>query len=143
MKEIKTLSKIENFKLYIGDYDVEKWFDMAKPYADLQEGGYRCELCYEMRMRKTAEMAVSLGIDKFTTTLSVSPHKKYDVIKDIGKKIADEFGIEFMEYNFKKKGGFNRSVELSKKYNFYRQDYCGCVYSQKERILRKNIKSQV
>ena len=142
VSEIKELAKIEEIELNIGNYDIKEWFDMAKPHADLSEGGYRCELCYEMRLRKTAELAVELGIDNFTTTLTVSPYKNFDIITGIGKDIAKEFRIKYLEYNFKKKDGFKRSVELSKKYNFYRQDYCGCVYSmlevQKKREKKEN-----
>ncbi|MBU1890195.1 epoxyqueuosine reductase QueH, partial [Patescibacteria group bacterium] len=96
------------------------------------ERGRRCDICYEMRMGKTAEYAKANGYDFFGTDLSISPHKKADVINQIGEKLEKEFGVKYFEADFKKKDGFKKSLELSHRHNFYRQNYCGCVYSKRE-----------
>ncbi len=112
-----------------GEYEREEFFVRCKGLEEQPEGGRRCEVCYKMRLEKTAQMAGLIGYDLFTTTLSVSPHKDYSVISHIGKSLAATYGVGFLDQDFKKKAGFQRSVELSKKYNLYRQDYCGCVFA--------------
>ena len=125
-------------KIVEGKYDPERFFDMAKGMEDLNEGGERCFKCYEMRLRETAQMAKDLGFDYFTTTLSISPHKNAQKLNEIGKNLAAEYGVNYLYSDFKKRGGYLRSCELSAEYGLYRQDYCGCVFSKAEAERRNN-----
>lgn len=113
-----------------GPYDVNRWFDLVKSREDDKEGGERCFLCYEIRLRESARFAKMHGFEYFGTVLSISPHKRAYTINSIGLSLAEEFGIKFLEADFKKKDGFKRSIDLSREYGLYRQDYCGCVYSR-------------
>ncbi|MCX8092977.1 MAG: epoxyqueuosine reductase QueH [Candidatus Goldbacteria bacterium] len=113
-------------------YDLEEWKKRCDKYASEKEGGLRCAECFKLRLKKTAEKAKELGIEIFATTLTISPHKNAELINNLGREIADKLGIKYYESNFKKKDGFKKSIELSKKYNLYRQNYCGCVYSQRD-----------
>lgn len=122
-----------------GDYESEKFYRMAKGLENIPEGGERCFKCYELRLRKTAELAKSLGFDYFTTTLSISPMKNAQKLNEIGEELAQEFGISYLNSDFKKKNGFKRSTELSREFGLYRQDYCGCVFSKMERERQKNL----
>lgn len=122
-----------NVKLLEGEYKPEEFFQMAKGLEKEPEGGERCFLCYEMRLRKTAQEAVRGGYDYFATTLSISPLKNAGKLNEIGEKVGKEWGALWLPSDFKKKNGYKRSVELSKEYHLYRQDYCGCVYSKAER----------
>ncbi len=112
------------------DYDNETWKCTTKGLEDLPEGGYRCHKCYELRLRKTALKAKELNYDYFGTTLTVSPYKNSQVLNQIGKNLEEELNIKFLYSDFKKKEGYKKSIELSKKYNLYRQNYCGCIYSK-------------
>lgn len=114
-----------------GKYLPEEFFDIAKGLEEEREGGIRCFKCYELRLKEAAKKAKELNFDYFTTVLSISPHKNAEKINEIGEKISQEFGVKFLNSDFKKKNGYKRSIELSKDYNLYRQDYCGCVYSQR------------
>lgn len=116
-----------------GTFDKEAFYQMAKGMEELPEGGERCFACYELRLRETAEYAKQLGMDYFTTTLSISPLKNAKKLNEIGRKLAQEYGVEYLFSDFKKRNGYKRSVELSKEYGMYRQDYCGCVFSMRER----------
>lgn len=140
LAEMETFAKQQGYPLLHAEYDADTWFQLTEGMEKIPEGGARCTVCFEMRLRKTAEMARKHGFEIFTTVLSVSPHKNAKLINQIGTQIANEFALEFMEANFKKKNGFLRSLELSRQYNLYRQDYCGCVYSQKEREQQKQQK---
>ena len=113
-----------------GDYDTEAYIRLCGPFADEPEGSHRCELCFRKRLEKTAETAAMLNFDTFTTTLTVSPHKAYDVISSIGRKVADIYKVGYLDIDFKKKDGFKRSIELSREYGLYRQNYCGCEWSK-------------
>ncbi len=115
------------------DYDNDKFHDAVKGMEDLKEGGSRCFICYELRLLKTAEMAKELGYDYFATTLSVSPYKNSKKLNEIGLKLSEEYDVKYLISDFKKKNGYKHSIELSKEYNLYRQDYCGCIYSKKDR----------
>ena len=115
------------------DYDPTPFYAMAKGLEDLPEGGERCRRCYELRLRRTAEAAREGGFDFFTTTLSVSPYKNAQWLNEIGLSLAEETGVPWLPSDFKKKNGYKRSVELSKAYDLYRQDYCGCAFSKAER----------
>lgn len=121
-----------NVKVVDGDYEPELFFDMAKGLEGEPERGSRCYKCYELRMRKTAEYAKGNGYDIFTTTLSISPHKNAEWINEIGKRLSDEIGIDYLYSDFKKKNGYARSIELSREYKLYRQNFCGCIYSRRE-----------
>lgn len=116
-----------------GVYDKEKFYAMAKGLEDVKEGGERCFLCYELRLREAAELAKRLGMDYFTTTLSISPLKNAAKLNEIGGKLEQEYGISYLYSDFKKKGGYQRSVSLSNEYGMYRQYYCGCVFSKNQR----------
>lgn len=120
-----------------GDYEPEKFFTMAKGLEQCPEGGERCFACYELRLRKTAELALAGRFDYFTTTLTISPLKNAGKLNDIGERLAEEYKIRWLPSDFKKRGGYQRSIELSKEYELYRQDYCGCIYSKQERDRQK------
>lgn len=113
-----------------GAYEPRKFISRAAPLADEPEGGKRCELCFAMRLAETAHKAKELEMDYFTTTMSVSPHKDYASIKALGLMLEEETGVSFLDMDFKKKNGFGRSVELSKHYGLYRQNYCGCSFAR-------------
>jgi len=127
--DVKRLAKIYSIPLIIGNYEVKKWFNMIRGFEKEPEGGKRCLICFKMRLEETVKYAQKNNFDYFTTTLTVGPQKNAKVINEIGKEIAQKYNLNFYEADFKKKDGFKRSVELSKKYNFYRQNYCGCIFS--------------
>lgn len=114
-----------------GDYPQGLFFETVKGLEQCKEGGERCFACYALRLRKTAEQAKEAQADYFTTTLTISPLKNSRKINEIGEKLSCEYGISFLPSDFKKKDGYKRSVELSKEYGLYRQDYCGCVFSKR------------
>ena len=116
-----------------GKYDKESFYRMARGMEQLPEGGERCFRCYELRLREAAEYARKLGMDYFTTTLSISPLKNAAKLNEIGERLAEEYGVSYLVSDFKKREGYKRSVELSREYQMYRQDYCGCVFSMEER----------
>ena len=123
-----------------GCFDFDKFIEMAKPYADCPEGGERCFLCYEMRLRKTAEEALARGFSYFGTTLTISPLKNAAKLNEIGQRIEKELGILWLPSDFKKKEGYKQSIELSGEYGLYRQDFCGCAYSKAERERQRRAK---
>jgi len=112
-----------------GDYHPDVFFEMTKGLEDCKERGPRCYKCYEMRLKETARIAEENSFDYFTTTLSLSPYKNSDWINEIGENILSK--SLFLYADFKKNNGYKRSIELSKEYNLYRQDYCGCIYSKR------------
>ena len=116
-----------------GTYDTQRFYAIAKGLETIPEGGERCFRCYELRLREAGELARAQGFDYFTTTLSISPLKNAEKLNEIGQRIGEEFGVTYLQSDFKKKNGYKRSTELSKEYGMYRQDYCGCVYSYRER----------
>ena len=116
-----------------GKYEKEKFYTMTKGMEDLREGGARCMKCFEMRLSETARQAAAGGFDYFTTTLSISPMKNAQKLNEIGIRVGEEYGVEYLVSDFKKKNGYKRSIELSKEYGLYRQDYCGCEFSMRER----------
>ena len=123
-----------------GEYEPLKFFQMAEGMEDVPEGGARCFKCYEMRQRKAAEYALAHGFDYFTTTLSVSPHKNAQVLNETGLSLEKEYGVKYLVSDFKKKGGYQKSIQYSREYNLYRQDYCGCIFSKKEREQEKTAR---
>lgn len=126
-------------KIIEGKYDPEQFFDMAKGMEDMPEGGERCFKCYELRLNEAARQARDGGCDYFTTTLSISPHKNAQKLNEIGKSLAAEYGVDYLYSDFKKRGGYKRSCELSAEYSLYRQDYCGCVFSAEQARRRKQM----
>ena len=113
-----------------GEYLPEEFFEVAAEYADEPEGGLRCTECFKLRLDRTARAALKMGYDIFGTTLTVSPHKNYNLISAIGCEIGSKYNIEFLDIDFKKKAGFQRSIQMSKEYELYRQNYCGCEFSK-------------
>ena len=101
------------------------------------EGGERCFKCYRLRLEEAAKYAKENNYDFFTTTLSISPHKNANKLNEIGEELSNIYKINYLYSDFKKKGGYQRSIELSKKYDLYRQDFCGCIYSKIERDKQK------
>lgn len=120
-----------------GDYEPQRFFEMAKGLESCPEGGERCFACYALRLEETVKRAKAGQYDYFTTTLSISPLKNAAKLNEIGEKLAEKYGVAWLPSDFKKRDGYKRSIELSKEYDLYRQDYCGCVYSQAERQKRE------
>ncbi len=116
-----------------GDYNKEDFLHRIKGMEQCPEGGERCFVCYELRLRETARCAKAFGADYFTTTLTISPLKNAAKLNEIGEQLEREYGVSFLPSDFKKKGGYQRSIELSREYGLYRQDYCGCIFSKMER----------
>lgn len=135
--EQQMLIKEMNFKYPVsflaGIYEQQKFYQMAKGLEYVPEGGERCFRCYALRLKETARRAAEGGFDYFTTTLSISPLKNAQKLNEIGLEAAKEAGVSYLVSDFKKKDGYKRSIELSREYGLYRQDYCGCIYSFQNR----------
>lgn len=129
-KIIDSLPATHPVKLEVLPYDAKRYFELVKGFESEPEGGERCELCFIQRLEKCAEYAKEKGFDYFTTTLTVSPHKNAPLINSIGEEMQEKYGVKFLPSDFKKKNGYKRSIELSKEYGLYRQDYCGCIFSK-------------
>ena len=121
-------------KVINGEYDNDKYEELIKGFEDEKEGGPRCFKCYRLRLEESAKYAKENKYDYFTTTLTISPYKNSKVLNDIGHELSEIYGIKYLYSDFKKKNGYKRSIELSREYNLYRQDYCGCKYSVRNRI---------
>ncbi len=139
LAELKRLIDIYNcmdgrgrIEILEGEYDPNIFLGMAKGYEDCPERGARCHLCYEMRLKSALDAAVSGGYDYFATTLTLSPLKDAAVLNEIGYRLADSSDgkVLWLPSDFKKEDGYKKSIELSKEYGLYRQNYCGCVYSR-------------
>lgn len=128
---INSVSSKYPIHLIEGKYEPEKFSEMAKGLEEEPERGRRCYKCYELRLEETAIIAEELHFPYFCTTLTLSPHKNAFWINEIGEKLNSQYESHYLYSDFKKKDGYKRSIELSKKYNLYRQDYCGCVYSKR------------
>lgn len=116
-----------------GDYEPQRFYEIARGLEECPEGGERCFACYALRLAETAKRAQAGQYDYFTTTLTISPLKNAAKLNEIGEQLAEEYGITWLPSDFKKKNGYKRSVELSREYDLYRQDYCGCIYSRDRR----------
>lgn len=114
------------------DYLNEEFHAKVKGYEKEPENGSRCSLCFELRLEKTVQLAKDNNFDYFGTTLTVSPHKNSQLINEIGINLQNKYNIKYLLSDFKKENGYQRSIELSKEYNLYRQNYCGCLYSKGE-----------
>jgi predicted adenine nucleotide alpha hydrolase (AANH) superfamily ATPase len=123
-------SRVDIVTFLEGEYAPEHFLDAIKGFEEEPEGGCRCKNCFALRLEKTAGTAALSGFDCFATTLSVSPHKNYNVISEIGHDLCTRYGMGFIDKDYKKNGGYQRSIELSKKYALYRQNYCGCEFSK-------------
>ncbi len=127
----KSLPAGHRVHLIEGEYDPEEYLRFVKGYEDEPENGSRCTKCFEFRMERTAREAAERGFPEFSTTLSVSPHKSTEKIRQVGYSLEEKYGVHFLDESFKKKDGFRRSVELSREYGLYRQNYCGCIFSER------------
>ena len=137
-EEIKFCNEIDsNIKVLSDDYNYDDFLNAIKGKEDLGERSPRCYECYKFRLEKTIIKAKQLGFDYFTTTLSISPHKNSTWINEIGYELENKYNIKYLYSDFKKEEGYKKSIELSKEYGLYRQDYCGCVYSMKEKSLKE------
>ena len=125
--EMKTKNKVSFLDC---DYNPAEFFDCAKGYENCTEGGERCFRCYRLRLEKTAQTAKNQNFDYFCTTLSISPLKNAQKINEIGFDVESEEGVKWLPSDFKKREGYKRSIELSRQFDLYRQNYCGCVYSK-------------
>ncbi len=123
-------------RVIVGDYDAEAFTAMCRGFEDAPEGGARCERCFRMRLGASAKKARETGCEWFTTTLTISPMKDAQLLNAIGMELGERFGVRWLPSDFKKRNGYKRSCELSALYGLYRQDYCGCVYSRRERDAR-------
>lgn len=131
-------------KLAVSDFESQEFYDAVKGLEKCHEGGERCLKCFKLRLEKTAEYAKNNGFDFFTTTLTISPLKNAQALNEIGEKAGKKFSVRHLPSDFKKKGGYQRSIVLSKDYGLYRQNYCGCVFSKREseeRLSFQNTKS--
>ena len=133
-EEIKFISEFKHqnkLNIIDCDYDNVTFHNLVTGLEDIPEGGIRCFKCYELRLDYTAQKAQELGYEYFGTTLSVSPYKNSQKLNEIGEMLANKYQVNFLYADFKKNNGYKRSIELSHEYNLYRQNYCGCIYSQK------------
>jgi len=129
IKSITAKNKIEFIE---GGYDPERFYSIAAGLEQEKEGGERCFKCYALRLKEAAIIASENKFNYFTTTLSISPHKNANKINQIGEELYEKYGVKYLFSDFKKKNGYKRSIELSKEYNLYRQDYCGCIFCKKD-----------
>lgn len=127
ISELKTVNPVS---FEPGEYDPQTFYNAVRGLENEPEGGDRCLVCYRLRLEEAARMAAERGLDYFTTTLTISPLKRADKINEIGEEIAAQTGVKFLPSDFKKRGGYLRSIELSREYGLYRQNYCGCVFSK-------------
>lgn len=140
LSEARKVAAILKVKLIEDIYDDQRWFKMTQKYRDEPEKGKRCDICYAIRLEKAAQKAAEFGFDIFTTVMSLSPLKKADVLNRLGRMFSRRYSIDFLAADFKKKDGFHKSVELSRSHSLYRQDYCGCLFSKKQRQKRAKEK---
>lgn len=124
-----------------GRYDPSEFYRAIKGKENSGEGSSRCYACYQLRLRETARIANEMKFDYFTTTLSISPYKNAKWLNEIGQQLENEGNVAYLYSDFKKQNGYHRSIELSKEYHLYRQDYCGCQFSKREREVQKKEKS--
>ena len=134
--EVKRFLNQAHIELIEEPYNPAAWNEAVKGLEDEPEGGKRCEVCFRLRLEKAAQTAKRLGCDSFTSTLTVSRYKNSKMIHQIGEKISRETGIGFRKDDFKKKGGYDKSIKLSREMGFYMQDYCGCLFSLRDRRRR-------
>lgn len=135
-EEIRFCKEVDSsIQVIFDSYQPQDYTNAVKGLESLGEKSMRCYACYKLRLEKTAIKAKELGFDFFTTTLSISPYKVTAWINEIGKELEKKYGVSYLFSDFKKDEGYKHSIELSRQYNLYRQDYCGCKYSQQERVI--------
>ena len=132
INELDTKYKVDFIE---GDYEHEKFLSVTEGLEKELEGGKRCFVCYNQRLKKTAIIAKENNFDYFCTTLTVSPYKNSQKLNEIGQKLEQKYGVKYLPSDFKKNDGYKKSIELSKEYNLYRQDYCGCKFSKDIKTL--------
>lgn len=132
-KLISMLKSENKIELTVADFDDGEFYDKVKGLEKCKEGGERCRKCFELRLEKTAELAKEKGFDFFTTTLTISPLKNAQILNEIGEKMGEKHNVKHLPSDFKKRNGYKRSIELSREFDLYRQNYCGCVFSKQER----------
>lgn len=130
-EQVRFLEVTNGGELIDCPHDKEAFEEMSTGLEKEPERGKRCYRCYELRLRETAKKAKELGVSWFCTTLSLSPHKNAEWLNEIGHRVAEEYGVNYLTSDFKKQGGYPRSLELSKEYGLYRQDFCGCKFSKR------------
>ncbi len=133
---IEKIEKANPIHMIEGEFEPKDFYDSVKGLEDSGEGSERCFSCYRFRLEEAAKKGKEKGCDYFTTTLSISPYKNASKLNEIGQVMEEKYNIKYLYSDFKKKGGYQRSLELSRDYDLYRQDYCGCVFSKKERDER-------
>lgn len=138
-EQIRFLTETGWAKILDCDHEKAEFEKIALGLENAPERGQRCYLCYELRLRKTAKIAAKEGFEWFCTTLSLSPYKNAEWLNEIGARVGDEYGVKFLPSDFKKKGGYHRSIELSDEYGLYRQNFCGCKYSRRETVKDKEL----
>ncbi len=131
LEETQKVAQTLGFDLIEDVYDPDNWFTLTEKFKEEPEKGRRCDVCYALRLDRTARRAAEAGFEIFTTVMSLSPWKKSKVMNRMGRMFAQKYGIDFLEADFKKKDGFKKSVALSQTHAIYRQVYCGCVYSKR------------
>jgi predicted adenine nucleotide alpha hydrolase (AANH) superfamily ATPase len=131
--EIAKYLEKKGIKFLEGEYNTKKWFDLTIGLEHEPERGKRCDVCFEFRLSETVKKAKELGYAAWATSLSISPHKDYKKISEIGQRLAKEYGIEFVDHDWKKKDGYKIACDMSHQEGFYRQNYCGCIYSKRDR----------
>ena len=134
---IKEMPLKNEVKFIEGNYDTERFYEIAEGLEDAKEGGERCFKCYRLRLEEAAKEAKEGGFDYFTTTLSISPLKNAQKLNEIGRELSEKYGVKYLYSDFKKREGYKRSCELSREYGLYRQDYCGCEFSKREAEARR------
>lgn len=133
LSELEAYTREIDVKLHVGNYDIREWTGEVKPFRFLGERSERCWHCYRFRLEESFRFAEKNGFEIVATVLSISPHKDASMINKIGRELELEHSVAFLEADFKKNNGFKKSVELSREHGFYRQRYCGCIYSKMER----------
>jgi len=126
----REVAKELNFPLDVGPYTPKEWLKETASLKNEPEGGRRCEVCFRLRLKRTYLYMKEQGWDAFATTLTISPHKSADMVNRVGREVGGE---RFLARDFKKKGGFQRATELARNWSLYRQNYCGCIYSRREK----------
>ncbi|MCD6473008.1 epoxyqueuosine reductase QueH [Candidatus Aerophobetes bacterium] len=141
-KRLKATYKVAHelhFPLEIGIYDSKEWFKETEHFKQEPEGGKRCEVCFKIRLKNTYHYMINSGLDAFTTTLTISPYKRAEVINKIGREIGRD---RFLVRNFKKREGFKIAIQLAKQWHLYQQNYCGCIYSMSRESRSRGLKGK-
>ncbi len=133
LDSFKKLCELTGLEYSVDEYDSDEWFETIKGLELEPERGKRCSICFEYRLKRAFEFAKKNGIKYITTTITVSPYKDSKMVFDVGKKLSQQYGVSFTALDFKKEDGFKKTKELAEKYSLYMQNYCGCVYSLRDK----------